>query len=122
MPRCLQDYHNNWSVLLDDCQTPCGFVFLCLILGTGISFPIIGYVCLTSTACLPSSGEILIYIGSIIDVTIAGMIILYIIRILTYTCVNPPPPLTAPPPHAFRSYRQGEGKQKQTRLTRAQSV
>ena len=117
MRRCLQDYHNNWSIFITDCQTPCGFVFICLILGTGISFPIIGYLCLTSTACLPSSGEVLIYIGSIIDVFVVGMILLYVIRILTYPYVNPPPPLTAPPDHAFRSYSQGKAKGQ-----RAQSV
>lgn len=117
MGTCLQDYHNTWILLLNDLQTPCGLIFTSVILTTGISFPIIGYLCLTSTACLPSSGEVLLYIGSVIDVFLGGMLLLYVIRIITYPYVNPPPPLTDPPLHAFRSYRQGKAK-----AQRAQSV
>jgi ABC-type dipeptide/oligopeptide/nickel transport system permease component len=89
-----------------DLQTPTGLIFLSFILTAGISFPIIGYLCVTSTACVPYSGEVLLYIGCIIDVFVAGMLLLYIIRVITYSCVDPLPPLTTPPAHAYKPYRR----------------
>jgi hypothetical protein len=76
----------QFKLLHKDIQTPCGCFFITIIGISSISFPLIGYICMTSKNCVPYAGDVAMIIGISEDVLIVFILLMYLIKVCLRSC------------------------------------
>jgi len=86
MRKFLDFLDGQFTMILQDIQTPHGCMFITLVGISAVSLPFIGYMCMDSNECLPYAGVVIMIIGISEVMLLVSIFLIYITKVCLRCC------------------------------------